>query len=113
MRQLLIPLHPVWDQGIAGGGGVVVTADGWEFVRAGDDDGGVVADVEFFEVGEDGVNQADVDAVMAEVEGAEAGEGCGEDEIDLVVVCDEVLYRGVGNGERQGPKLVMADGKGS
>lgn len=93
---------------------MVVAADGWEFVRAGDDDGGVVADVEFFEVGEDGVNhQANVDAVMAEVEGAEAGEGCGEDEIDLVVVCYEVLHRGAGNGERQGPKLVMTDGKGS
>lgn len=92
---------------------MVVAADGWEFVRAGDDDGGVVAYVEFYEVGEGGVNQADVDAVMAEVEGAEAGEGCGEDEVDLVVVCYEVLHRGTGNGERQGPKLVMTDGKGS
>jgi len=31
----------------------------------------------------------------------------------LIVVCDEVLYRGAGNGEWQGPKLIMADGKGS
>lgn len=92
---------------------MVVTSDGWEFVRAGDDDGGIVADVEFFEVGEGGVNQADVDAVMAEVECAEAGKGCGEDEVNLVMVCDEVLHRGAGNGEWQGPKLIMADGKGS
>lgn len=92
---------------------MVVTSDGWEFVRTGDDDGGVVADVEFFEVGEGDVNQADVDAVMAEVECAEAGKGCGEDEVNLVMVCDEVLHRGAGNGEWQGPKLIMADGKGS
>lgn len=31
---------------------MIVTADGREFVRTGDDDGGVVADVEFFKVGE-------------------------------------------------------------
>ena len=112
MRQLLIPLHPVWDQGIAGGGGVIVTADSWEFVRTGDDDGGVVADVEFFKVGESRTYQSDVDAVMADVECAEAGEGRWEDEVNLIMVCDEVLDRGAGNGERQGPKLVMADGKG-
>lgn len=29
------------------------------------------------------------------------------------MICDEVLYRGAGNGEWQGPKLIMADGKGS
>ena len=92
---------------------MIVTADGREFVRAGDDDGGVVADVEFFKVGESRTYQADVDAVMAEVEGAEADEGCGEDEIDLVVVCDEVLHRGAGNRERKGPKQVMAYGKGT
>lgn len=92
---------------------MIVTADGREFVRTGDDDGGVVADVEFFKVGESRTYQADVDAVMAEVEGAEADEGCGEDEIDLVVVCDEVLHRGAGNRERKGPKQVMAYGKGT
>jgi len=53
---------------------VVVTADGREFVRTGDEDGGVVADVEFFKVGEGGMNQADVDAVMADVECSETGE---------------------------------------
>lgn len=92
---------------------MVVTTDSWEFIRTGDDDGGVVADVEFFKVGESRTNQADVDAVMADVKCAEAGKCCGEDEVDLVVVCDEVLYRGAGNGEWQGPKLVMTDGKGS
>lgn len=92
---------------------MVVTSDGWEFVRTGDDDGGVVADVEFFEVGEGGVNQADVYAVMAEVEGAEAGEGYGEDEVNMVMICDKVLDRGAGNAERQGPQLIVADGKGS
>ena len=54
---------------------MVVTADGWEFVRAGNDDGGVVADVEFFKIGEGCIHQADVDVVMADVECAEAGEG--------------------------------------
>ena len=54
---------------------MVVTADGWEFVRTGDDDGGVVADVEFFKIGEDCIYQTDVDAVMADVECAKVGEG--------------------------------------
>lgn len=53
---------------------MVVTADGREFIRAGDEDGRVVADVEFFKVGEDCIYQADVDAVMAEVECSETGE---------------------------------------
>jgi len=42
-----------------------------------------------------------------------SGKGCGEDEVDLVMVCDEILDRGAGNGEGNGPKLVMADGKGA
>lgn len=54
---------------------MVVTADGREFVRTGNDDGGVVADVEFFKTGEDCIYQTDVDAVMADVEFAEAGNG--------------------------------------
>ena len=29
------------------------------------------------------------------------------------MVCDKVLYRGAGNGKRQGPQLIVADGKGS
>lgn len=92
---------------------MIVTADGREFVRTGNDDGGVVADVEFFKVGEGCTYQTDVDSVMADVECAEAGEGRWEDEVNLVMVCDEVLYRGAGNRKRQGPKQVMADGKGS
>lgn len=92
---------------------MIVTADSWEFVRTGDDDGGIVADVEFFKIGEDCIYQTDVDAVMADVECAEAGKGCGEDEVDLIMVCDEILDRGAGNGEGNGPKLVMADGKGA
>ena len=43
---------------------MIVTADGREFVRAGDEDGGVVADVELFKIGEDCIYQTDVDAVM-------------------------------------------------
>lgn len=92
---------------------MIVTADGWEFVRTGHDDGGVVADVEFFKVGEGCTYQTDVDAIMTDVECAEAGKGCGEDEVDLIMVCDEILDRGAGNGEGNGPKLVMADGKGA
>ena len=54
---------------------MIVTADGWEFVRTSDDDGGVVTDVEFFKIGEDCIYQTDVDAVMTDVECAEVGEG--------------------------------------
>lgn len=54
---------------------MVVSADGREFVRTGDDDGGVVTDVEFFKIGEDCIYQTNVDAVMADVECAEVGEG--------------------------------------
>ena len=102
MRQLSVPLHPLRDQGIAGGCIVIVTADGWEFVRTGDDDGWVVTDVEFFKVGKGGMNQADIDAVMADVKCSETGEGCGKYEVNLIVVCDKVLDRGAGNGEWQG-----------
>lgn len=103
MRQLSVPLHPLRDQGIAGGCVVIVTVDGWEFVRTGDDDGWVVTDVEFFKVGKGGMNQADVDAVMADVKCSETSEGCGKYEVNLIVVCDKVLDRGAGNGEWQGP----------
>lgn len=61
-----------------------------------------MADVEFFKVGEGCIHQADVDAVMADVECAEAGKGCGEYEVNLIIICNEVLYRGAGNGKRQG-----------
>ena len=72
-----------------------------------------MADVEFFKVGEGCTYQTDVDAIMTDVECAEADEGRWEDEVNLVMVCDEFLYRGAGNRKRQGPKLVMADGKGA
>ena len=42
---------------------MVETAYNREFVWTGNDDGGVVADVEFFEVGKGCIHQADVDAV--------------------------------------------------
>lgn len=50
---------------------------------------------------------------MTDVECAKAGKGCGQDEVNLIIICDKVLYRGAGNGEWQGPKLIMANGKGS
>lgn len=76
---------------------MIVTADSWEFVWTGNDNGGVVADVEFFEVGKGCIHQADVDAVMTDDEFAKAAEGGGQDEVYLVMVCDKVLYRGTGN----------------
>ena len=70
-----IVLLPVRDEGAADIGVMVVAADVGEAVGGGELDGGVVADVEVVERGEDGADNADVDAVIGENEFAEAGEG--------------------------------------
>lgn len=52
---------------------MIVTADGREFVRTGNDDRGIVAYVKIGHFCKDGVDKADVDAVVADNEFAKAG----------------------------------------
>lgn len=60
-----------------------------------------MTDIKFFKLREFSINQADVYAVMADVERAEAGEGCRKYKVNLVMVCDKVMNRRARNGERQ------------
>lgn len=70
---------------------MVIVFDVGDAGPAGEEDGGVVTDVQVSQIGQGCPDNADVDAVMANDELPEAGEGWGKDEVDVIEVCDEVF----------------------